>query len=99
MEKIRTITAHKYYLLSTYRSCILKGHKKYDQSMIISYDNKSGDISFEIKYLNDGTTYILGNDDSGIHEYPLIKGEKLFLRITSKNAKGFYKIQIKTIKQ
>lgn len=99
MEKYQTLTARKYYLLSCHRFFVFKGHKKYEQSLIVSVTNNGGSISFTFTDLV--TNEVIEFKDSKTGEYiiPLTKGGKTKLVITAYHAIGSYNIKKKTIKE
>ena len=98
-EKLTTFTIRAYFLLSCYRTCYFRGHKKYEQSLIITLTNSGGYIEFELIDSSTNETNKLENPESGVYEFPLKKGVMTKLIIRAKGAKGKYKIQKKTIKE
>ena len=96
-ERIRTLTIRSFFLLSCYRSYLIKAHKEYEQSLIITVENSGGDLSFSLTDLSTNEVNKLDNPASGVYEFPLNKGVKYQFVITAKGAKGKYKIQKKTI--
>lgn len=99
MEKYRTLTARKYHFLSTHRSFLFKGHKKYEQSLIVVIQNNGGNINFTFTDLANEEVFAFDNPSSGKYEIKLVKGNKMKLLITSSKAIGSYKIIKKTIKE
>lgn len=99
MEKLLTVSSRKYFYLSTNRYFTFKGHKKFDKSIIITFENRGGEIEFNLTNLSSGETHKLTSSDAGTHEFSLPKLEKVQLYIKSSKAIGSYKIQIKTIKE
>ena len=99
MEKLLTVSSRKYAYLSTNRYFTFKGHKEYEKSIIITFENRSGEIEFNLTNLSSGKTHKLTSSDAGTHEFPLPKLEKVLLHIKSSKAIGSYKIQVKTIKE
>ena len=97
MEKIRTLTARKYLIMSCHLSHYFAGHKKYEEALILTLTNKGGSINFLFTNLNSGETTSLDNPPSGEYVIPLKKGEKTKLLITASKAIGAYKIAKKTI--
>ncbi len=96
-ERIRTLTVRSFFLLSCYRSYLIKGHKDYEQSLIITVENSGGNLSFSLIDLSTNEVTELDNPESGVYELPLSKGVNYQFVITAKAAKGKYKIQKKTI--
>ena len=96
-EKILTVSSRKYAYLSTNRYFTFKGHKKYEKSIIITFENKGGEIEFNLTNLSSGKSHKLTSSDAGTHEFPLPKLEKVQLYIKSSKAIGSYKIQVKTV--
>lgn len=99
MEKYRTLTARKYYLLSCHRYFVFKGHKKYGQSLIVSVTNNGGSISFTFTDLATQEVKEFKNPQTGEFTVPLTKGNKMKLVINASKAIGTYKIVKKTIKE
>lgn len=99
MEKYRTLTARKYYLLSCHRFFVFKGHKKYEQSLIVSVTNNGGSISFTFTDLATNEVKEIKNLKTGEYVIPLTKGGKTKLVITASHAIGAYNIKRKTIKE
>ena len=97
-EVIRTVTARWYKLLSCYRCFHFKGHKVYEQSIIVTLKNSGGEINFEFTDLSTNEVTTLENPTSGEYVFPLTKGEKSVLVIKAKASSGSYRIQKKTIK-
>lgn len=95
MEKLRTITARKYYLLSTNRFFVFKGHKKYDGSIILNVTNNGGEISFTFIDLESNQETKLDNPVTGEYTVPIKANSKIKLLIKSSKAVGSYKISKK----
>lgn len=96
MEKIRTITIRKYYILSCHRTFIFSGNKNHEQSIILTLTNKGGTIKFTFTDLQTNEVVEFDNPSSGEYVVPLKKGVKTKLVITASKAKGSYKISKKT---
>lgn len=99
MEKYRTITARKYLLLSSHRWFYFKGHKKYEQSLIVSVTNNGGSISFTFTDLATNEVKEYKDVQTGEFVVFLTKGNKMKLVINASKAFGAYKIVKKTIKE
>lgn len=99
MEKYRTLAARKYYLLSCHRYFVFKGHKKYEQSLIVSVTNNGGSISFTFTDLATQEVKEFKDPQTGEFTVPLTKGNKMKLVINASKAIGAYKIVKKTIKE
>lgn len=99
MEKYRTLTARKYYLLSCHRYFVFKGHKEYEQSLVINITNEGGEICFTFTNLATNEVKEIKNPKTGEYAIPLTKGGKTKLVITASHAIGAYKIVKKTIKE
>ena len=99
MEKLRTLAARKYYLLSTHRYYFFTGHKVYEESLILTVTNNGGSICFTFVDLSSSEEIAYENPASGEYIIPLKKGSKMKLVITSSNARGAYKIAKRTVKE
>lgn len=99
MEKIRTLAARKYYLLSCHRFFVFKGHKEYEQSLVINITNEGGSISFTFTDLVTNEVIEFKDPKTGEYVIPLTKGGKTKLVITASHAIGAYNIKKKTIKE
>ena len=99
MEKLRTLTSRKYYLLSCHRFFVFKGHKEYEQSLVINVTNEGGSISFTFTDLATNEVKEFKDPQSGEIIIPLTKGGKTKLVITASHAIGAYNIKKKTIKE
>ena len=99
MKKLRTLTSRKYYLLSCHRFFVFKGHKEYDESLVINVTNEGGEIC--LTFTNLATNEVIEFKDPKTGEYviPLTKGGKTKLVITASHAIGAYKIVKRTIKE
>lgn len=97
--KLTTYNSRTYCLMSCRRYSYFKGHQKYEQSLVISLENKGGYIEFELIDLSTDESTKLENPESGVYEFPLKKGIKTKLIIRAKGAKGKFKVQKKTIKE
>ena len=98
MEKIRTIHSRAFYLISCHRYYVFKGHKEYEESIILTVKNDGGTIDFVFTDSTNNENISFINPPSGEYIVPLKKGEKMKLVITAKGAKGSYKIAKKIIK-
>ena len=96
-ERIRTLTNRSFYKLTCYRRALLRSHKEYEQSLIVTVDNSGGNLSFSLMNLATKEVNRLDNPESGVYELSLSKDAKYQFVITAKAAKGKYKIQKKTI--
>ena len=96
-EKISTLNVRSFSFLTCHRRTLLRGHKEYDQTLIITVEKNSGELSFELTDLATKEVTKLENPESGVYDLPLSKGAKYQFVITAKAAKGKYKIQKKTI--
>ena len=96
-EKIRTLNVRSFAFLTCRRRTLLRGHKEYEQTLIITVEKNGGELSFELTDLNTKEANTLDNPESGIYEFPLSKGAKYQFVITAEAAKGKYMIQKKTI--
>ena len=96
-EKIRTLTTRSFHALTCNRRTLLRGHKEYEQSLVITVENNGGNLSFTLTDLSTNEVTKLDNPTSGVYTMPLTKGAKYQFVITAKAAKGKYKIQKKTI--
>ncbi len=74
MEKLLTVSSRKYVYLSTNSHFTFKGHKKFDKYIIIDFENRGGEIEFNLTNLSSGKSYKLINSDAGTHEFPLQVG-------------------------
>lgn len=99
MEKLRALASRKYYLLSCHRFFVFKGHKKYEESLVISITNEGGSISFTFTNLVTNEVIEFKDPESGKYVVPLTKGGKTKLVITASHAIGAYNIKKKTIKE
>ncbi len=99
MEKLRTITSRKYYLLSCHRFFVFKGHKEYEQSLVINITNEGGEICFTFTDLATNEVKEIKNPKTGEYVIPLTKGGKTKLVITASHATGAYNIKKNTIKE
>ena len=99
MEKLRTLTSRKYYLLSCHRFFVFKGHKEYEQSLVINVTNEGGEICFTFTDLATNEVIEFINPKTGEYVVPLTKGGKTKLVITASHAIGAYNIKKKTIKE
>lgn len=99
MEKYRTLTARKYYSLSCHRFFVFKGHKKYEQSLVIYITNEGGEICFTFTDLATNEVIEYKDPKSGEYVIYLTKGGKTKLVITTSHAIGAYKIVKRTIKE
>lgn len=99
MEKYITLAARKYYLLSCHRYFVFKGHKKYEESLVINVTNNGGSISFTFTDLTTNEVIEFKDPKTGEYVVPLTKGGKTKLVITASHAIGAYKIVKKTIKE
>lgn len=97
MEKLRTKLLRKYRLLTCKRFHVFTGHKKYEESLILSVINNGGSICFNFTNLSTNETLTFDNPSSGEYVVPLQKGEKIKLVINASKAIGSYKIVKKTI--
>ena len=100
MEKVKisTVTNRSYYRATTYRKYYLKGHKKYEQSLIINVENADGKIYFELVDVKAKTSERLDNPVTGTYTFPLKSGVRYAFIIRTEAAKGGYKVQKQTIK-
>ena len=98
MEKVRTLAARKYFLLSCHRFYFFKGHKEYEESLILTVNNNGGNICFTFTDMSTNEVITFDNPKTGDYAIPLKKGEKMKLVITAAKAIGAYKIVKKTIK-
>lgn len=97
MEKVTLLGARKYYLLSCGRRTFsIKGHKEYEEVLVITLTNDGGYIELEIVDKSNNESTKLENPESGIYSFPLKKGEVTNLIIRAKSAIGSYKIEKKT---
>ena len=96
-EKIRTLNVRSFAFLTCHRRTLLRGHKEYEQTLIITVEKNGGELSFELTDLATKEVTKLENPESGVYDLPLSKGAKYQFVITAKAAKGKYKIQKKTI--
>ena len=99
MEKYRTLTARKYLLLSSHRCFYFKGHKKYDESLVINVTNEGGSISFAFTNLITNEEIEFKDPKTGEYIIPLTKGGKTKLVINASHAIGAYTIKKKTISE
>lgn len=99
MEKLRTLASRKYYLLSCHRFFVFKGHKKYEQSLVINVTNEGGEICFTFTDLATNKVKEIKNPKTGEYIISLTKGGKTKLVITASHAVGSYNIKKKTIKE
>ena len=99
MEKLRTLASRKYYLLSCHRFFVFKGHKEYEQSLVINVANEGGSISFAFTDLVTNEVIEFKDPQSGEIIIPLTKGGKTKLVINASHAIGAYNIKKKTIKE
>ena len=99
MEKLRTLASRKYYLLSCHRYFVFKGHKEYDESLVINVTNEGGSISFAFTDLVTNEVIEFKDPKTGKYVVPLTKGGKTKLVITASHAIGAYNIKKKTIKE
>lgn len=95
MEKLRMVTAMKYYSLYTNRLFVFKGHKKYDGSIILKVTNNGGEISFTFIDLESNQETKLDNPVTGEYTVPIKANNKIKLLIKSSKANGSYKISKK----
>lgn len=98
MEKLRTVASRKYYSLSCHRFFVFKGHKEYEQSLVINITNEGGEICFTFTDLVTNKVIEFKDPKTGEYVVPLIKGGKTKLVITASRAIGSYNIKKKTIK-
>lgn len=98
MEKLRTVASRKYYSLSCHRFFVFKGHKEYEQSLVINITNEGGSISFTFTDLATNKVIEYNDPKTGENIVPLTKGGKTKLVITASHAIGSYNIKKKTIK-
>ncbi len=98
MEKLRTIASRKYYSLSCHRFFVFKGHKEYEQSLVINIINNGGEICFTFTDLVTNEVKEFKDPKTGEYDVPLTKGGKTKLVITASHAIGAYNIKKKTIK-
>lgn len=99
MEKYRTLAARKYYLLSCHRFFVFKGHKEYEESLVINITNEGGEICFTFTDLLTNEVKEFKDPKTGEYIIPLTKGGKIKLVITASHAIGSYNIKKKTIKE
>lgn len=99
MEKSRTLASRKYYLLSCHRFFVFKGHKEYEQSLVINVTNDGGSISFTFTDLTTNEVIEYIDPKTGEYIIPLTKGGKTKLMIMASHAIGSYSIKKKTIKE
>lgn len=95
MEKLRMVTAMKYYSLYTNRLFVFKGHKKYDGSIILKVTNNGGEISFTFIDLESNQETKFDNPVTGEYTVPIKANNKIKLLIKSSKANGSYKISKK----
>ncbi len=96
LEKKRLIHSKSFYSLSGTHYVFFKGHKKYDQEVIIDLIHNLGYLSLEfIDHL--GQINKIDNPGSDIYTFKLIKGAKSKLIIKTKQARGNYKVYVRTI--
>lgn len=93
----KTQASRKYYLLSCHRFMTFKGHKSYEETIILSVINDGGSICFTFTDLSSNEVISFDNPKSGDYIIPLKKGIKTKLVITASKAIGSYKIIKKTI--
>ncbi len=98
MEKLKTLAARKYFLLLCHRYHMFKGHKEYEESLILTVNNNGGNICFTFTDMSTNEVITFDNPETGDYVIPLKKGEKMKLVITAAKAIGAYKIVKKTIK-
>lgn len=98
MEKLRTVASRKYYSLSCHRFFVFKGHKEYEQSLVINITNKGGEICFTFTDLVTNKVIEFKDPETGEYVIHLTKGGKTKLVITASHAIGSYNIKKKTIK-
>ena len=96
-EKISTLNVRSFSFLTCHRRTLLRSHKEYEQSLIITVENNGGSLSFELTDLSTKEVIKLDNPETGVYPLSLNKGAKYQLLITASAAKGTYKIQKKTI--
>lgn len=99
MEKLRTLASRKYYLLSCHRFFVFKGHKEYEQSLVINVTNEGGSISFTFTDLVTNEVIEFKDPKTGEYVVPLTKGGKTKLVIAASHAIGAYNIKKKTTKE
>ena len=99
MEKLRTLASRKYCLLSCHRFFVFKGHKEYEQSLVINITNEGGEICFTFTDLLTNEVKEFKDPKTGEYIIPLTKGGKIKLVITASHAIGSYNIKKKTIKE
>lgn len=99
MEKLRTLASRKYYLLSCHRFFVFKGHKEYEQSLVINIINEGGEICFTFTDLATSEVIEFKDPKTGEYIIPLTKGGKTKLVIIASHAIGAYNIKKKTIKE
>ncbi len=97
MEKTRLQAARKYYLLSCHRFQVFKGHKEYEESLVLSVTNNGGSICFTFTDLSTNEVITFDNPKTGDYVISLKRGEQMKLVITASKAIGAYKIVKKTI--
>lgn len=99
MDKIKLLAARKYHLLSCHRYFVFKGHKEYEESLVINVTNEGGSISFTFTNLITNEVIEFKDPKTGEYVVPLTKGGKTKLVITASHAIGAYNIKKKTIKE
>ena len=98
-EKKRLIYSSAYYLKTSNTRYSFKGHKRYDQYLIVTLKNEGGYLEFEFTSRNfkDGNRFV--NPATGSYIFPLRKEEKFYLYFKTVKAKGAFKIEKLTVKQ
>ena len=99
MEKLRTISNRKYYLLSSHSFFTIKSDPEYEESIVLDVVNNGGDISFTFTDLSSNEVTNFVNPSSGNYAVPMKKGGKMKLDIRAKRAIGSYHLQKRTIKE
>ena len=91
----RLLTSRAYLGLSTNKYIFFKANKNIPEVLVFELVNKSGTISFEISDKDNKLIRPKEVASTGTYEYPLEKGMRYKIHITSKATSGSYKIYLK----
>ena len=91
----RLLNSRVYCYSSTNRFIFFKANKNIPEVLVIELVNTKGTISFEIVDKDNKTIRPKEPASTGTYEYPLEKGMRYKIHITSKATSGSYKIYLK----
>lgn len=97
MDKLKTLTARKYYLLSCHKFLSIKGSEDFEESLVLVLTNNGGSICFRFYDESSQEEVVFDNSSSGEYNVPIKKGSKIKISIIAFKAIGAYKIAKKIV--